>query len=395
MLVCCFHQCIAWPRCGAPPAHLSPGHRPAVSLLQDRVRVATSTFRRGGVLCSLCAVSPRVNQHKLGGKRIVSMVVPAGPQHLEEAWNVAPGLLEDPGHSFLAPILLPEAATGQQVLQHRERLRELVAESRELEEVKEVREFVPAVSEEQAVREEREEVEALWGEEGEDEALLAACLDGNGNTVEGKGGKEGAGASPGPGSPYCRKCKEEGHATRYCPGNTGGEEEGEEEEVEEGEGEHWTKRWGEGREEEKAGGKRMREQGGEDIYGCFKCGETGHYSRECPKRKAARAPYCYRCKEAGHWNSKCPNQKLICRKCNEEGHAARHCSRRGDVCYSCGEEGHRRAECPQGRAPKAGRYGAVVEGGQLTTSRRGGGSGGRGGGSGGKGVGGGGSSLKA
>ena len=220
----------ALPRCGGPPAHLSPGHRPAVSLLQDRVRVATSTFRRGGVLCSLCAVSPRVNQHKLGGKRIVSMVVPPElavlgqlvPGQLEEAWNVAPGLLEDPGHSFLAPILLPEAATGQQVLQHRERLRELVAESRELEEVKEVREFVPAVSEEQAVREEREEVEALWGEEGEDEALLAACLDGNGNTVEGKGGKEGTDASPGPGSPYCRKCKEEGHATRYCPGNTGG-----------------------------------------------------------------------------------------------------------------------------------------------------------------------------
>ena len=341
------------------------------------MRVATSTFRRGGALCSLCAVSPRVNQHKLGGKRIaphpgmaavVDLLVPELAGHMQaagqEVWSVAPGLLEDPGHSFLAPILLPATVTGEQVLQHRETLRELVMESRELEEVPEIKEFVPVVSEKQAIKEEKEAVEALWGEEeeGEDDALLAACLDGNGNTA----GKEGE-----------------------------GKEEKEGKEGVEGEGEHWTKRWGEGKgkskEGEKDGGKRMREEGGEDTYGCFKCGETGHFSRECPKRKVARAPYCYKCKEAGHWDSKCPNRKQLCRKCDGEGHTAKYCSLKGDACYTCGEQGHRKAECPGGRGPKAGRYGAVAEGGQLPPSRRPGGGGGSEGGGGGNG----GSSLQA
>lgn len=119
--------------------------------------------------------------------------------------------------------------------------------------------------------------------------------------------------------------------------------------------------------------------GGSGGKSCFKCGQEGHMSRECPSGGGSSrgGKGCFKCGEEGHMSRECPKGGASsrgggkgCFKCGQEGHMSRECpsgggsSRGGGKgCFKCGQEGHMSRECPSGGG-----------------SSRGGGSGGRSGG---------------
>jgi len=88
--------------------------------------------------------------------------------------------------------------------------------------------------------------------------------------------------------------------------------------------------------------------GGGAGRGCFKCGEEGHMSRQCPK---------------GGGSSR------SCFKCGEEGHMSRECPKGGGGrgCFNCGEEGHMSRECSKPRSGR-GRGGNGSNGGNRGNS---------------------------
>ncbi|XP_066278962.1 ATP-dependent RNA helicase DDX4-like [Branchiostoma lanceolatum] len=94
------------------------------------------------------------------------------------------------------------------------------------------------------------------------------------------------------------------------------------------------------------GGGRGSSNGGS---GCFKCGEDGHFSRECPKGGGGG--------RGGGGGSR------ACFKCGEEGHMSRECPSAGGgggsrACYKCGEEGHMARDCPSAGSGGGGGFGS-------------------------------------
>ncbi|EAU29664.1 conserved hypothetical protein [Aspergillus terreus NIH2624] len=99
---------------------------------------------------------------------------------------------------------------------------------------------------------------------------------------------------------------------------------------------------------------------------CYRCGTTGHISRECPQAAgegygggAPGGQECYKCGRVGHIARNCPQggsygggfgggyggRQQTCYSCGGFGHMARDCTH-GQKCYNCGEVGHVSRDCP-------------------------------------------------
>jgi len=80
--------------------------------------------------------------------------------------------------------------------------------------------------------------------------------------------------------------------------------------------------------------------GGGAEGGCRRCGEEGHFAKECPLPQT-----CRRCKQEGHMMAECPEPPK-CGNCREEGHMTSECPE-PEVCRRCKKEGHKVADCPE------------------------------------------------
>jgi len=84
--------------------------------------------------------------------------------------------------------------------------------------------------------------------------------------------------------------------------------------------------------------------GGGGGSGCRKCGEDGHFARECPTGGGGDNK-CRNCRKEGHMANDCPEPE-VCRRCRKEGHMVAECPE-PETCRRCRKEGHMVADCPE------------------------------------------------
>jgi hypothetical protein len=77
---------------------------------------------------------------------------------------------------------------------------------------------------------------------------------------------------------------------------------------------------------------------------CFKCGESGHMSINCPNNSVLFEPICFRCSMPGHKSKDCKYVK--CFRCHKEGHKVSECKEKNLVkCSKCLHFGHEAIDC--------------------------------------------------
>jgi len=119
----------------------------------------------------------------------------------------------------------------------------------------------------------------------------------------------------------CFTCGDTGHASRMCPQNAG--------RFNNNRGRDFGSSRGRGRGGARGGFNRGDSGGGNS---CFKCGESGHFSRECPKAGGGGGgDGCFKCGQSGHFSRECPKGGGArgCFKCNDTRHMSRDCPNNG------------------------------------------------------------------